>query len=119
VIQGLQDFTAVLGQLYGYRPGLLKTFFPQECATLNDAIAEVAMHEVSCKARELASRQHLAYPQERCPTVMDDRKAWMEKPFEDRGIEPTSHLGGVFNYLLKFRGLLRRLKSETYNREAD
>jgi hypothetical protein len=32
---------------------------------------------------------------------MDDLKAWMEKQFEDRCVEPNSRLGGAFEYLLK------------------
>jgi hypothetical protein len=49
-----------------------------------------------CKAQELALRQRLAYPQEHRRTVMDDLKAWMEMPFEDRDVEPTSRLGEAF-----------------------
>jgi hypothetical protein len=32
---------------------------------------------------------------------MDELKAWMEKQFEDRCVEPNSRLGGAFDYLLK------------------
>jgi len=79
----------------------LEDFFPSECTRVIDAIAEVYKHEAHCREQQLTPQLRLAYHQEHSRTVMDDLKAWMEKQFEDRCVEPNSRLGGAFDYLLK------------------
>jgi hypothetical protein len=86
----------------------LDDFFPGECTRVIDAIAEVYKHEAHCKERQLTPEQRLAYHQEHSREVMDDLKAWMEKQFEVRCVEPNSRLGGAFDYLLKRWGSLTR-----------
>jgi hypothetical protein len=79
----------------------LEDYFPNECTRVIDAIAEVYKHEAHCKEQRFTPAQRLAYHQQHSRTVMDDLKAWMEKQFEDRCVEPNSRLGGAFEYLLK------------------
>jgi len=79
----------------------IETFFPQQCTKVIDAIAELYKHEAHCKQQKFTPRQRLAYHQQHSRAVMDELKAWMEKQFEDRCVEPNSRLGGAFNYLLK------------------
>jgi hypothetical protein len=86
----------------------LEDFFPNECTQVIDAIAEIYKHEAHCKQQALTPQQRLAYHQEHSRGVMDELKAWMEKQFDDRCVEPNSRLGGAFDYLLKRWGSLTR-----------
>jgi hypothetical protein len=79
----------------------LEDYFPNESAQVIEAIAKVYEHETACKKQRLTPDQRLAYHQQHSRAVMDDLKAWMEKQFEDRCVEPNSRLGGAFDYLLK------------------
>jgi hypothetical protein len=89
----------------------LEDYFPKESTQVIDAIAKLYEHEAACKKQRLTPAQRLAYHQQHSRTVMDDLKAWMEKQFEDRGVEPNSRLGGAFDYLLKrWKSLTRFLE---------
>ncbi len=79
----------------------LEDYFPNESAQVIEAIAKVYEHETECKKQRLTPDQRLAYHQQHSRAVMGDLKAWMEKQFEDRCVEPNSRLGGAFDYLLK------------------
>jgi hypothetical protein len=79
----------------------LEDFFPSECQQVIDAIAKVYEHEAHCKQQGLSPRQRLAYHQQHSREGMDALKAWMQKQFAERCVEPNSRLGGAFNYLLK------------------
>jgi len=79
----------------------LEDYFPNESAQVIEAIAKVYEYEAECKKQRLTPDQRLAYHQQHSCAVMDDLKAWMEKQFEDRCVEPNSRLGGAFDYLLK------------------
>ncbi len=79
----------------------LEDYFPNESARVIEAIAEVYKHEAACKKQRLTPAQRLAYHQAHSRAVMDDLKAWMQKQFEERSVEPNSRLGGAFDYLLK------------------
>jgi transposase len=79
----------------------LEDYFPNESAQVIEAIAKVYKHEAECKKQRLTPDQRLAYHQQHSRAVMGDLKAWMEKQFEDRCVEPNSRLGGAFDYLLK------------------
>ena len=89
----------------------LEDYFPKESTQVIDAIAKIYEHEAECKKQRLTPAQRLAYHQQHSRTVMDDLKAWMEKQFEDRGVEPNSRLGGAFDYLLnRWKSLTRFLE---------
>jgi hypothetical protein len=79
----------------------LEDYFPKESTQVIEAIAKVYKHEAECKKQRLTPDQRLAYHQQHSRAVMDNLKAWMEKQFEERCVEPNSRLGGAFNYLLK------------------
>jgi hypothetical protein len=76
-------------------------FFPDECARVVDAIAEIYKNEAHCKEQRLTPAQRLAYHQEHSAEVMEELKAWMEQQLKDKQVEPNSRLGGAFDYLLK------------------
>ena len=89
----------------------LEDYFPNESAQVIEAIAKVYEHETECKKQRLTPDQRLTYHQQHSRAVMDDLKAWMEKQFEDRCVEPNSRLGGAFEYLLKrWKSLTRFLE---------
>jgi len=89
----------------------LEDYFPNESAQVIEAIAKVYEYEAECKKQRLTPDQRLAYHQQHSCAVMDDLKAWMEKQFEDRCVEPNSRLGGAFDYLLKrWKSLTRFLE---------
>ncbi len=79
----------------------LEDYFPKESTQVIEAIAKVYKHEAECNKQRLTPDQRLAYHQQHSRAVMDNLKAWMEKQFEERCVEPNSRLGGAFNYLLK------------------
>jgi len=79
----------------------LEDYFPKESTQVIEAIAKVYKHEAECNKQRLTPDQRLAYHQQHSRGVMDNLKAWMEKQFEERCVEPNSRLGGAFNYLLK------------------
>ncbi len=89
----------------------LEAFFPNECSQVIDAIAEVYKHEAYCKEEKLTPQQRLAYHQQHSRAVMDALKAWMEKQFDERCVEPNSRLGGAFEYCLnRWEALTRFLQ---------
>jgi len=98
-----QDQTLDLNCLVHGRRKLveLQDYFPNESAQVIETIAKVYEHEAECKKQRLSPAQRLTYHQQHSRAVMDDLKAWMEKQFEDRCVEPNSRLGGAFDYLLK------------------
>ena len=75
-------------------------YFPNECARVMDAIAEIYQHEAHCKAQQLTPTERLAYHQAHSGPVMEALKAWMEQQLEDKRVEPNSRLGRAFDYLL-------------------
>lgn len=88
----------------------LESFFPDECRVVIDAIGQVYENESHCNKNKLTPEQRLVYHQLHSKPVMDKLKAWMEKQFEDKLVEPNSRLGGAIEYLLKrWDGLTRFL----------
>jgi len=79
----------------------IDAFFPNECARVIDAIAEIYKHEAHCKEQRLTPAQRLAYHQDNSREVMEELKAWMVRQLKDKQVEPNSRLGGAFDYLLK------------------
>jgi len=86
----------------------IDAFFPDECARVVDAIAEVYEHEAHCKDQQLTAEQRLAYHQAHSAALMTDLKVWMQQQLEDRLVEPNSRLGGAFAYLLNHWEALTR-----------
>jgi len=88
----------------------LEGFFPDECQIVIDAIGQVYGHDSHCNKKSFPPERRLSYHQTHSRPVMDELKAWMEKQFEDKIVEPNSRLGGAYNYLLKrWEGLTRFL----------
>jgi hypothetical protein len=79
----------------------IDAYFPNECARVIDAIAEIYKHEAQCKEQRLTPAQRLAYHQAHSREVMKELKDWMTQQIDERQVEPNSRLGGAFDYLLK------------------
>ena len=79
-------------------------FFPDQCARVIDAIAEIYKHEAHCQDQQLTPAQRLAYHQANSREVMDSLKTWMEQQLEDKLVEPNSRLGGAFDCLCSSAG---------------
>ena len=83
-------------------------YFPNECARVIDAIAEIYQHEAHCKEQRLTPAMRLAYHQAHSGAVMKELKDWMEQQIKEKRVEPNSRLGGAFDYLLKHWASLTR-----------
>ncbi len=83
-------------------------YFPNECARVIDAIAEIYQHEAHCKEQRLTPAGRLAYHQAHSGAVMKELKDWMEQQIKEKRVEPNSRLGGAFDYLLKHWASLTR-----------
>ena len=49
----------------------------------------------------MSPEERLSYHQSHSKPTMDNLKAWLERQFEERLVEPNSALGEAINYLLK------------------
>jgi hypothetical protein len=74
---------------------------PQECTYFLTRLAVVFKVDAQSHADRLSAEQRLAVHQEHSQPVMDELKAWMERQFQQRLVEPNSGLGHAINYMLK------------------
>lgn len=74
---------------------------PQECTYFLTRLALVFKVDTQSRADRLSAEQRLRLHQELSQPVMDELKAWMERQFEERRVEPNSGLGRAINYMLK------------------
>lgn len=75
--------------------------FPAECRYVIDELGLVYHHEARARTLGLDDDQRLAFHQEHSGPVMARLKAWMQKQFDDKSVEPNSGLGKAINYFLK------------------
>jgi hypothetical protein len=78
----------------------LEDVFPQECAVVLEALAQVFDHEEAARLQQLNPMERLAYHQHASGPIMEGLKHWLEQQFEERTVEPNSSLGKAFAYLL-------------------
>ncbi len=71
---------------------------PEACSVLLDAISTVYQRERETVG--LSPEARLAYHQEHSGPVMEELKAWIEKQFAEKLIEPNSRLGQALRYWL-------------------
>jgi hypothetical protein len=74
---------------------------PQECSYFLTRLALVFKVDAQSRADRLSIEERLALHQEHSQPVMDELKAWMERQFQERLVEPNSGLGQAINYMLK------------------
>jgi hypothetical protein len=78
----------------------LEDVFPQECAVVLEALAQVFDHEEEARIQHLSAPERLAYHQYYSGPIMQELKHWLAQRFEERTVEPNSSLGKAFAYLL-------------------
>ena len=78
----------------------LEDVFPQECAVVMEAFAQVFDHEEEARLQQLNATERLAYHQHASGPIMEALKHWLAQQFEERTVEPNSSLGKAFAYLL-------------------
>lgn len=74
---------------------------PQECTYFLTRLGQVFKVDAQSRADRLSPEERLRRHQEQSQPVMDELKAWMERLFQQRLVEPNSGLGHAINYLLK------------------
>jgi hypothetical protein len=78
----------------------LEDMFPQECAVVMQALAQVFDHEQEARGQQMSPEARLAYHQAYSGPIMAGLKHWLEQQFADRTVEPNSSLGKALQYLL-------------------
>jgi transposase len=78
----------------------LEDVFPQECAVVMEALAQVFDHEEEVRGQQMSPEARLAYHQAYSGPIMDQLQHWIEQQFAERTVEPNSSLGKAFQYLL-------------------
>jgi transposase len=78
----------------------LEDVFPQECAMVMEALAQVFDHEEEVRVRQMSAEARLEYHQQYRGPIMDRLKHWLEQQFEERPVEPNSSLGKALQSLL-------------------
>lgn len=74
---------------------------PQECTYFLTRLALVFKVDAQSRADRLCAQERLRLHQEQSQPVMDELKAWMERQFQERLVEPNSGLGHAIKYMLK------------------
>jgi hypothetical protein len=78
----------------------LEDVFPQECAVVMEALAQVFDHEEEARLQQLTPMERLASHQHASGPLMAALKDWLEQQLAERTVEPNSSLGKAFAYLL-------------------
>lgn len=74
---------------------------PDECRTVLELIGTVYLHDKEAKELGLTADERLAYHQEHSQKVIDELKAWLDRQFIERLVEPNSGLGQAITYMTK------------------
>jgi len=75
--------------------------FPDECRYVIEAFKVVYFNDKVAREGEMSAEERLSHHQTHSQQAMDDLKAWMQRQFEEKLVEPNSALGEAINYLLK------------------
>lgn len=75
--------------------------FPGECRYVIKAFKVIYHNDKVAREEGLSPEQRLSYHQARSKPTMDDLKAWLQRQFDEKLVEPNSALGEAINYLLK------------------
>ena len=78
----------------------LEDVFPQECAVVMEALAQVFDHEEEARIQQMSAEARLRYHQQASGPIMEWLKHWLDAQFTERTVEPNSSLGKAFHYLL-------------------
>lgn len=73
--------------------------FPEEVKHVLEQLREVYKNDATTHEQRMSPEQRLEFHQARSKPIMDELKAWLEKQFKERLIEPTSGLGKAISYM--------------------
>jgi hypothetical protein len=75
--------------------------FSNECRYVIKAFKVIYHNDKLAHEKNLTRKERLAYHQAHSQSTMDDLKAWCQRQFDEKLVEPNSGLGEAINYLLK------------------
>ena len=75
--------------------------FSDECQYVIEALKVIYHNDKIAREEGMSPEERLSYHQSHSKPTMDNLKAWLERQFEERLVEPNSALGEAINYLLK------------------
>ena len=75
--------------------------FTDECRYVIKAFKVIYHNDKVAREEGLSGEERLSYHQVHSKSTMDDLKAWLERQFDEKLVEPNSALGEAINYLLK------------------
>lgn len=75
--------------------------FPAECRTVLEALEVVYHNDDDARREEMSPAERLEFHQAHSRPVMWELKAWLQRQFDERLVEPNSALGAAVRYLLK------------------
>jgi transposase len=75
--------------------------FPEPCRRVLEAFKTIYHNDAIAKEHNLSPEARLAFHIKETSPVANDLKAWLERQFDERLVEPNSSLGGAINYLLR------------------
>ena len=75
--------------------------FPEACRTVLEALKVVYRNDAIAKRDGLSADERLRFHQIESQPAMTELKAWLQRQFDEKQVEPNSSLGGAVNYLLK------------------
>ena len=101
---GLNDAAAVIRRhclAHGQRQFTeIDAVFPEACTRVITDLKKVFKHEAATRDQAMTATERLAYHQTHSSPILEELKAWLERQFTERLVEPASSLGKAFNYLL-------------------
>ncbi len=75
--------------------------FTDQCRYVIDALKVVYHNDQVAREKGMSAEERLAYHQAHSQSTMDDLKAWLQRQFDEKLVEPNSALGDAISYLLK------------------
>ena len=75
--------------------------FTDECRYVIKAFKVIYRNEKVTREEGMSGEERLSYHQTHSKPTMDNLKAWLERQFEEKLVEPNSALGEAISYLLK------------------
>jgi hypothetical protein len=73
--------------------------FSQECRYVIEALKVVYKNDADAREQELSPEQRLQFHQQHSAPVMNELKAWLDRQFDQRLVEPNSGLGQAISYM--------------------
>ncbi len=77
----------------------LAELFRDECRYVLETLKVVYKNEADARQENLGPEARLEFHKVHSGPLMDDLKAWLDRQFDDRLVEPNSSLGGAISYM--------------------